>query len=114
MAPKPPSEILRLAVYGSLARGKVNHNQLAALRGTWSPGTLRGRLTDAGWGATIGFPGLVLDPTAESLGVQVFESADLAEHWPRLDVFEGPGYRRVLTEICTESGVRQAWVYVVG
>ena len=113
MTSETTHEIRLLAVYGSLAPGEVNHGQLAAVKGTWSFGTLRGRLTDAGWGATIGYPGLVLDPTAETLRVQVFESADLIAHLPRLDEFEGPGYRRVVTEVLTDSGALQAWVYVV-
>ena len=83
----------RLVVYGTLAPGHPNHSQLTGLDGRWSPGQLRGRLVDAGWGASLGYPGPVLDPRAGVIGVQVFESADLPAHWSRLDEFEGPGYQ---------------------
>ena len=52
----------RLVVYGTLAPGRPNHSQLTGLDGRWSPGQLRGRLVDAGWGASLGYPGLVLGP----------------------------------------------------
>lgn len=104
---------LRLAVYGSLAPGRVNHHQLADLGGRWLNGTVRGRFAEAGWGAAIGFPGLILDSTAPEVEVQVFESSDLPDHWTRLDEFEGESYERVATEINTSEGVVRAWIYVV-
>jgi gamma-glutamylcyclotransferase (GGCT)/AIG2-like uncharacterized protein YtfP len=103
----------RLAVYGSLAPGQVNHHQLAALKGRWLRGTVQGRRVDAGWGTTIGFPGLVLDPSGPAVDVLLFESADFPDHWVRLDEFEGPGYRRVITEVRTPEGTVSANIYVV-
>jgi len=78
---------VRLATYGTLAPGRPNHHQLAGLRGMWAPGTVRGRLHDAGWGAGMGFPALVLDPRGPAVAVQVFTSSDLPDHWDRLDAF---------------------------
>ena len=52
---------------------------------------MRRRLVPEGWGATLGYPALVLDPTGPVVEVQLFESNDLPAHWPRLDDFEGPG-----------------------
>lgn len=103
----------RLAVYGSLAPGRVNHNQLAMLEGHWCSGTVRGERKEAGWGNALGFPGLVLDPAGPLIDVYLFESQDLAQHWPRLDDFEGPGYRRVVVRVNTESGEIDAWIYVL-
>ena len=103
----------RLAVYGSLAPGRPNHHHLAPLGGTWTSGTLRGRLRAEGWGAAIGFPGLVLDPDGEAIAVQVLESDALEAHWPRLDAFEGAGYRRVSVEVETGGGAIDAWIYVL-
>ena len=103
----------RLATYGTLAPGRVNHHQLADLAGHWRPGTVRGRLVEAGWGAAHGYPGLILDPSGEDVEVHLFESADLADHWPRLDAFEGPGYRRVVTQVATEDGALEASIYVI-
>jgi gamma-glutamylcyclotransferase (GGCT)/AIG2-like uncharacterized protein YtfP len=103
----------RLAVYGSLAPGRANHHQLADLKGYWREGTVRGRLVDAGWGAALGFPGLILDQSSPQVHVFLFESADLPKHWPRLDEFEGAGYRRVVTAVGTPDGEVAACIYVV-
>jgi gamma-glutamylcyclotransferase (GGCT)/AIG2-like uncharacterized protein YtfP len=103
----------RLVVYGTLAPGRPNHSQLEVLDGRWSPGKLRGRLVDAGWGASLGYPGLVLDPHGGMIEVHVFESPDLPAHWSRLDEFEGPGYRRVVTKVRLPGGEVDASVYVL-
>ncbi|MFO1113155.1 MAG: gamma-glutamylcyclotransferase [Rhodospirillales bacterium] len=103
----------RLAVYGTLAPGRANHQQLAGLSGQWRKGTVRGRLCDAGWGAPLGYPGLILDPSGPAVEVQLFESADLPDHWSRLDAFEGTGYRRVVTQVRTADGEVDACIYVL-
>ena len=87
----------RLATYGTLSPGRVNHHQLAGLKGSWRQGTVRGKLVDGGWGSSLGNPGLILDPQAPKVEVHLFESPDLPSHWSRLDEFEGDGYRRVIT-----------------
>jgi gamma-glutamylcyclotransferase (GGCT)/AIG2-like uncharacterized protein YtfP len=104
-------EINRLVVYGTLAPGRENYDQLSALKGTWSPGTVTGKLIATGWAATMGYPALFLDPQGETIEVQIFESAELPEHWQRLDEFEGPGYRRVITQVKTSTGNIPAWIY---
>ncbi len=104
---------IRLATYGTLAPGRVNNGQLAELKGVWLKGTVRGQLLEAGWGADLGYPGLILDPSGPVVDVQVFESADLPDHWARLDVFEGPGYRRVVTQVETSKGILDAFIYVI-
>ncbi len=103
----------RLAVYGTLAPGRVNHHQLSALAGTWQRGTVKGNLVASGWGAVLGFPGLILDPLGASVEVELFESQELPEHWARLDEFEGSGYRRVTAMVKTAGGERSAWIYVL-
>ena len=103
----------RLATYGTLAPGRPNHHQLAGLTGRWLRGTIRGRLVEAGWGADLGFPGLVLDEGGPAIAVQLFESPDLPRHWGRLDAFEGPGYRRVAVSVHTDEGELDACIYVV-
>ena len=38
----------------------------------------------------------------------------LADHWPRLDAFEGDGYERVLTTVTRTDGTTvQAYVYAL-
>jgi chorismate mutase/gamma-glutamylcyclotransferase (GGCT)/AIG2-like uncharacterized protein YtfP len=103
----------RLAAYGSLQPGQPSHHHLATLAGQWSTGTVRGTLVNEGWGASLGFPGLVLDPNDSEVAVQLFESADLPAHWPRLDALEGDGYRRVMTVVQTPDGPRNASIYVL-
>jgi gamma-glutamylcyclotransferase (GGCT)/AIG2-like uncharacterized protein YtfP len=103
----------RLATYGSLAPGRVNHHQLAGLDGYWRQGTVRGKLVDAGWGASLGYPGLILDPQGPPVDVHLFESSELPDHWPRLDAFEGTGYRRVVARVSTTDGDADAWIYVI-
>lgn len=103
----------RLATYGTLAPGRPNHHQLADLRGHWQPGSVRGRLTDQGWGAALGYPGLLLGDQEDEVAVQLFESADLPAHWARLDAFEGEGYRRVPVEVTAGDRKLTAFIYVV-
>jgi len=103
----------RLATYGTLAPGRANHAQLADIPGRWREGSVRGRLVQSGWGAALGFPGLVLDPEGQTIEVLVFESAELVEHWDRLDAFEGEGYERAETLVRTENGDVPAYIYVV-
>ena len=103
----------RLAAYGTLAPGRVNNHQLADLTGCWRQGTVRGRLVEAGWGAKLGSPGLILDPSGQAVEVHLFESPDLPGHWLRLDDFEGTGYRREVAQVRTRDGDLDAWVYVI-
>lgn len=110
----PPNEPdTRLAAYGTLAPGRSNHHQLAGLNGAWRQGTVRGWLGETGWAAPLGYPGLVLDSAGPLVDVQLFESADLPDHWSRLDDFEGAEYRRVVTQVRTAEGDVPAWIYVL-
>ena len=101
----------RLATYGTLAPGRVNHHQLAALRGTWRTDTVRGTLIPTGWGGDLGHPALIPNDAGEVVKVHLFESPDLPHHWPRLDDFEGDGYRRVPIHVTTPEGPIEAWIY---
>ena len=106
--------IHRLATYGSLAPGGPNAHQLAGLTGRWLEGHVNGRLVSDGWGASIGFPALILDPEGSAIPVFVFESVDLPAHWSRLDDFEGPDYQRVVTTVHMPAGEVDASIYVLG
>lgn len=64
----------RLAVYGTLGPGRPNHHQLAGMRGDWSEGVLHGHLHESGWGAALGYPGIVLDPHGPPVSVELFDS----------------------------------------
>ena len=71
---------------------------LAPIPGAWEPATVTGTLLPEGWGAAAGYPGIVLDEHGADVAGFLFSSDALAEHWPRLDAFEGDGYERVLTD----------------
>lgn len=101
----------RLAVYGTLAPGESNHDQVAALKGTWRAGTVNGRLLEKGWAFDQGYPAIVLEPDGPLVAVQLFESLELPANWNRLDEFEGAEYRRVVTVVQTDSGAVDAWIY---
>jgi gamma-glutamylcyclotransferase (GGCT)/AIG2-like uncharacterized protein YtfP len=103
----------RLATYGTLGPGRPNHGQLNGLSGRWLVGHVRGSLVQAGWGAELGYPGLILDAHGPPVEVDVFESLALPQHWHRLDAFEGPGYRRVAIEVSTAEGDLPASIYVL-
>jgi gamma-glutamylcyclotransferase (GGCT)/AIG2-like uncharacterized protein YtfP len=103
----------RLAAYGRLASGRPNHHQLTGLKGRWLKGHVNGLLLDAGWGASLGYPALVIDPAGSAIGVDVLESIDLPAHWARLDTFEGPGYERVVTTVHMPTGDVDAYIYVL-
>lgn len=103
----------RLVAYGTLAPGRPNHHQLHGLVGRWLRGHVRGRLVHAGWGASLGYPALVLDQDGPLVEVEVFESVGLPGQWARLDDFEGPGYQRVVTTVQTAVGDVDASIYVL-
>jgi gamma-glutamylcyclotransferase (GGCT)/AIG2-like uncharacterized protein YtfP len=103
-----------LFVYGSLAPGEPNEGLLAGVEGAWSPAKVRGILRDEGWGADMGFPGIVLDDAADEVCGQVFASEALCDLWRRLDALEGSDYRRVLAQATLEDGsVVPAFVYTL-
>ncbi|MDO5651772.1 MAG: gamma-glutamylcyclotransferase [Moraxella sp.] len=103
-----------LFVYGTLAPNRANAHILADVAGTWQGASVRGHLHAEGWGATMGFPAIVLDDMADDVAGFVLTSDELHQHWQRLDDFEGAEYQRVLTAVRTADGeMLQAYVYVL-
>ena len=106
--------IHRLFVYGTLAPGRPNAHVLADVPGTWEPATVTGTLLAEGWGAAEGYPGIILSEQGDAVEGLLFSSDSLAEHWARLDEFEGEGYERVLTTVQRKDGaVVDAYVYAL-
>lgn len=101
---KPNQAMQRLFVYGTLAPGRPNEHVLADVPGEWERASVTGRLIPEGWGAASGFPGIVLDEHGTEVEGFVFRAQSLAEHWARLDEFEGPGYERVVTTAKLKDG----------
>lgn len=102
----------RLFVYGTLAPGRPNEHVLADIPGEWEPAIVTGTLLQEGWGAAVGYPGIVLDQQGGEVEGFLFSSERLAEHWARLDEFEGEGYERVVTAVKRKDGtVVEAYIY---
>lgn len=104
--------IHRLFVYGSLAPGRLNGHVLADVPGEWEPATVTGTLLQEGWGAALGYPGIVLDERGDEVEGLLFSSESLAGYWDRLDAFEGDGYERALAKVKLRDGtVVDACIY---
>lgn len=103
-----------LFVYGTLAPGQPNEHIMTKIGGQWQRGTVTGKLIEEGWGAEMGYPGIVLDKDGGPIQGFVFCSANLEQHWPQLDEFEGCEYQRVLTEVALENGNQvDAYIYQI-
>jgi gamma-glutamylcyclotransferase (GGCT)/AIG2-like uncharacterized protein YtfP len=104
----------RLFVYGTLAPGRTNEYVLKAIDGTWEVASVKGYLNPRGWGAALGYPGIVLDENGDEINGYIFCSDMLGDHWDELDEFEGEEYERVLTKVNTKDkkGV-EAYIYTI-
>ena len=103
-----------LFVYGTLAPGRNNEHVLTNIGGTWEPAAVKGHLKDEGWGAEMGYPGIVLDEAGEDIQGYIFSSNNLDKHWDDLDEFEGEEYKRVLVEVQKkDSSLIEAFIYVL-
>jgi gamma-glutamylcyclotransferase (GGCT)/AIG2-like uncharacterized protein YtfP len=106
--------VQRLFIYGSLQPGGPNENVLTAIGGEWEPAVVKGNLVERGWGASIGFPGIVVDESGNDVHGHVFSSSNLNAKWDYLDELEGEEYERVVTSVALRSGEKvQAHVYVL-
>ena len=104
--------IQRLFVYGTLAPGRPNEHVLNEIGGSWEAATVTGTLHQEGWGATMGYPGIVLDERGNDIQGFVFSSERLSDHWAELDEFEGEAYERVLTKVTLKGNTTvDAYIY---
>lgn len=108
----PGPDVERLALYGTLRRGEENHWLVRSIAGTWTVGTVSGWTYSIGWGPAEGYPGITLDAAGNRVPVDVLTSDRLDRHWRELDEFEGPGYRRIETEVVlADDDTVTAWIY---
>lgn len=84
----------RLAVYGTLMRGKSNHRVIEGIAGEWGCGFVHGRLEEH-----YGFPFFVPDASGDVIPVDVLSSAELPTSWEQIDRFEGVWYDRCLVPV---------------
>ena len=104
----------RLFVYGTLAPGRVNAHILDGIDGRWETATVKGIVYAEGWGAAAGFGAVVLDERGPEVGGFLFTSTQLADHWPRIDEFEGEGYERVVATVRRADGTQiEAFLYAL-
>lgn len=90
----------RLAVYGTLAPGEVNHAIVADLAGEWGDGAVRGELTTGD-----GFRRFRWSQSGSEVAVRVLTSIALPEHYPRIDRFEGRSYARSLLPVVMDGSL---------
>ena len=95
---------VKLAIYGTLAPGKVNHHHIADLGGAWSDAAVRGSLGWVPCGIHEGLPAIVLDPAAALHPLKVLVCENLPAAWSRLDAFEGEEMQRLLVPLEDASG----------
>ncbi len=104
----------RLFVYGSLQPGAPNQHVLGGIDGEWCPAVVRGRLVESGWGAALGYPGLLLDEQGYEVRGSLLTSAELDSLWDSLDTLEGDEYERITTAVVLENGdCVDACIYVL-
>jgi gamma-glutamylcyclotransferase (GGCT)/AIG2-like uncharacterized protein YtfP len=103
-----------LFVYGTLAPGQPNEHVLTNIGGKWEQATVKGKLKELGWGAKLGYPGIVLEENGKEVEGFLFASDKLDKHWDELDEFEGSEYKRVCNKVQTKDGKSiKAYIYVI-
>ena len=80
----------RLAVYGTLLPGEVNHETISGIDGQWIDGKIAGRKE-----IKNGFPTFIWALNEEILNIKIFISELLPNEYERLDRFEGDLYERI-------------------
>ena len=83
-----------LFVYGTLMPNCPNGYVLDNIVGKFTPATVKGYLRDAGWSASMGYPGIHLDVNGDTIHGFLFSSSNLINHWDNLDEFEGVEFLR--------------------
>ncbi|QDF30139.1 gamma-glutamylcyclotransferase family protein [Halarcobacter anaerophilus] len=83
-----------LFVYGTLMPNCPNAYVLENIVGKFIPATVKGKLVDAGWSASMGYPGMKLDENGDTVHGFLFYSSNLINHWDFLDEFEGREFER--------------------
>lgn len=106
--------IQKLFVYGTLAPGRPNEHMLKNIGGSWELGSVTGTLHEKGWGATMGYPGIILDKKGDKVEGFLFSSDHLEDHWTELDEFEGDAYERILTMVELQNKAKiEAFIYTI-
>jgi len=104
----------KLFVYGTLGPDRPNEYILKNIGGTFEEASVRGILYDKGWGAEMGYPGIILDSKGIKVKGFLFSSDKISSYWSELDEFEGEAYKRILTKVETNNKTtEEAFIYVI-
>ncbi len=106
--------INKLFVYGTLGPGRPNEYILRNIGGSWEEASVTGKLHQEGWGATMGYPAIVLDKNGDKVEGFLFSSDNFAAHWHELDEFEGEAYERVISKVkLKDKTIVDAYIYAL-
>jgi len=95
-----------LVVYGTLAPGRVNYNQVEHIVGTWRDDVyVEGEFVTSGWAVEFGYPMIRWKPGSSHVASYLLTSEMLPAYWPDLDRFEGSEYCRILVPVFDEHGL---------
>lgn len=84
------------------------------MNGDWVPAKDRGDLYQDGWGAALGYPGILLNPHGKEINGLLFRPEDLVHNWSRLDEFEDSDYVRTKTKATLDTGEQvEAYIYAL-
>jgi len=94
-----------LVVYGTLAPGRVNYNQVEHIVGKWRDDVyVEGEFVNSGWAIEFGYPMMRWTPGGSHIASYLLTSEMLPASWPDLDSFEGAEYCRLLVPVFDEHG----------
>ncbi len=94
-----------LVVYGTLAPGRSNHNQVEHIVGAWRDNVyVEGEFVSKGWAIEFGYPMICWKPGGLRVDSYLLASEMLPSCWTDLDHFEGPEYCRILIPVFDEHG----------
>ena len=97
----------RLASYGTLSPGEVNHCIVGGIPGKWKDCLLLGQIREE-----EGLKIYKWDTYGDEIAAKILSSPDLPKRWGEIDRFEGARYGRGLTLACVDDQWIVANVYM--
>ncbi len=85
------SEKCKVYSYTAPGAGQTQRAHYGSHRRQLEEGSVGGSLLNEGWGAEMGYQGIVLDNSGNRVNGFLFRSANLVNHWPTLDAFAARG-----------------------
>ena len=102
-----------LFVYGTLMPNCPNAHILENIVGKFLPATVKGKLVDAGWSASMGYPGIRLEDGSDTIHGFLFYSDNLINHWDFLDEFEGEEFIRMPIKLKDLMKLKLILIYIL-